>query len=100
MSYFRMLIFCALFFISGFLAPHPWEVNGRIYTNVDDGTLLNHGQKSIQIRLPYGKRFNSFGGCGPHWKTDDGKSKDMYWDSFEIQIEKIDQDLIKKFPQG
>ena len=58
-----------------------------ITTNVDEGTGLNHGQKSIDITLPVS--FQSFGGCHPHWQQWVGGGAVSYR-SLTCDVEKFD----------
>jgi hypothetical protein len=46
----------------------------RVFTNVNEGTALNHGQKSLEVQFPSGVRFDqiklgncTFPGDGPRW---------------------------------
>ena len=71
--------------ISGYENP-----SARIITNVDAGTILNHGQKSIYIELPHGVKFTSFGQCGPHWQADASAPHGISWTSMVCNVEKFD----------
>jgi hypothetical protein len=59
----------------------------RISTSINDGTLLNHGQKAIDITLPNNVSFESFGGCNPHWVYAKGRTA---WHSITCNVEKLD----------
>jgi hypothetical protein len=65
----------------------------RILTNIDEKTPLNHGQKSIDITMPPGVRFTSFGNCGPHWKSDNSVPDKASWSSIDCEVEKFDPQL-------
>lgn len=62
----------------------------RIFTNTDMHTPMNHGQKSIEVTLPAGVTFASFGNCSPHWQSPDLAQLKPVWRSFTCNIEKWD----------
>jgi len=92
-----------LFFVIGIvstLAIYPYLCpTTKIYHNIDEHTTFNHGQITIDVDLPPGVKFTSFGDCGPYWK-DDGKGSPYYWNSFSLNVEKYDQKTNSFAPKG
>lgn len=64
--------------------------SAEVYTNMDDATPLNHGQKSFTVELPAGYRFRSWGGCSPQWQSPDPDHVAPTYHAFECQVEKYD----------
>lgn len=64
-----------------------------ILTNIDEGTPLNHGQKSIFVSMPRGTKFSSFGQCYPQWQSEreDGA---LFWTTLTCDVEKWDDTLL------
>jgi hypothetical protein len=87
----RFWLYAPVIFAAG-VAASNWEASyqpsAKMYKFIDEHTPLNQGQREIEITLPRGKRFTSFGGCWPRWITNDNKL--VYWTQITCNIEKFD----------
>lgn len=67
---------------------HFYGSSVRIFTSVDEHTALNHGQKSVSVKLPQSVQFTSFGSCSPQWHIISGNKPT--WNEIDCEVEKWD----------
>jgi len=72
---------------AGWFFHERWHGSVTVFTNVDQGTPLNHGQKSLVIYLPHGVRFENSHpvDCQASLHT---YADGVYWNYLNVNIEK------------
>lgn len=89
--FFVVVAWCA--FQAGY-NTHEWQRGSAgVFTNIDEHTPLNHGQVSIDMKLPHGERMTAFGECHPDWHAD---TQGEYWDRVTCNTEVFDP-LVRGF---
>lgn len=75
-------------FNAGMWCQKRWYGEARVFTNVNEGSPLNHGQRTIGITLPEGVVFSGLGGCVPQWEA--RGHGPLYWTTASLHEERYD----------
>ena len=73
------------------------RTEAKLRFNDDQHTPLNHGQATIDITLPKGVTFSSFGGCYPLWQAKDETSAPS-WHAITCSVERFNSDTFSYEP--
>jgi|HubBroStandDraft_4_1064222.scaffolds.fasta_scaffold389923_2 hypothetical protein len=80
-------------FNGGMSLQKDWYGEARVYTNVDEHSPLNHGQKTVEIELPGDTRLTMLAGCSAHWHGDASAPEGISWHTAVINTERYDETI-------
>ncbi len=97
MKYLLGMIWLLIAFFSGVRFQEYMHGSVTLETFVDDGTDLNHGQQSLEIKFPYGVRVDQMRlPGGSLWPDDEHKPRwvEIGPDGPKLWIDRFDVDIV------